>query len=217
MSSIAYSDIRFLKHIEGPLNIIVEVGSRYGDESLVLSDLYPNADIYSFECNPNTVEQCKTALANRKNIHFFDCALGSTESVQPFFSYTKGNDGASSLYRRIDADETQVCTGEVKIQRLDSILIDNTIDLLCVDVQGYELEVLKGTNLNKVRYIIQEEPNPIINTTYLPEGVHSKYVSAPSSEEIKAFMNMNGFEEVERISENYIEDNVLWINKNYHS
>jgi hypothetical protein len=68
-----------------------------------------------------------------------------------------------------------------------------------------------------VRYIIQEEPNPIINTTYLPEGVHSKYISAPSSGEIKEFMNTNGFEEIVRVSENYIEDNVLWKNKKYGS
>ena len=57
-----------------------------------------------------------------------------------------------------------------------------------------------------------EEPKQIINTQYLPSGVHSKYINAPSSQEIKAFMTEKGFLEIERIEENKIEDNVMYKN-----
>ena len=92
----------------------------------------------------------------------------------------------------------------------------NKIDILCMDVQGYELNVLKGAaNLIKnINYIIMEEPKSIINTQYLPKGIHSKYINAPSSKEIKEFMEENNFIEIQRIDENKIEDNVMYKNKN---
>ena len=57
-----------------------------------------------------------------------------------------------------------------------------------------------------------EEPKPIINTDYLPNGVHSKYINAPSSKVIKEFMTKHNFVEIERIDENKIEDNVMYKN-----
>jgi hypothetical protein len=55
-----------------------------------------------------------------------------------------------------------------------------------------------------------EEPKAIVNTEYLTDGTHSKYVGAPTSSEIRAFMTKNGFVEIARISENMIEDNVMY-------
>ena len=55
-----------------------------------------------------------------------------------------------------------------------------------------------------------EEPKSIINTYYLPEGVHSKYITAPTSQEIRNFMLENNFIEVIRLQENRIEDNVMY-------
>jgi hypothetical protein len=98
---------------------------------------------------------------------------------------------------------------------LKSIFIEEKIpqiNLLCMDVQGYEINVLKGAEnfIDKIDYIIMEEPKPVINTTYLPEGVHSTYVIAPSSQEIRNFMSVHNFTEIERIRENEIEDNVMY-------
>ena len=150
-----------------------------------------------------------------------ECGLGEKEEVVPFYSYIlDGNDGASSFYKRIDADVSQELTGCIQIKRLESILREKSIpriDLLCMDVQGYELNVLKGCGemLKNVQYIIMEEPKEIINTDYLPEGVCSKYIHAPSHTEIKEFMTANNFVEIERISENMIEDNVMYRRYDY--
>jgi hypothetical protein len=57
-----------------------------------------------------------------------------------------------------------------------------------------------------------EEPKQIINTEYLPVNIYSKYINAPSSNDIKNFMNINNFIEIERIEENKIEDNVMYKN-----
>jgi len=205
-----------MKHLKGEtIKIICEVGARYGDESIFLSKVFKNSTVFSFECNPHTVKICEERLANNPNIKFFAHGLGEFEQLIPFYSYHYGNDGASSLFKRIDYDISQHHSGDVLLKQLSSVLNDEKIeevDLLCMDVQGYELNVLKGCGefLKKINYIIMEEPKPIINTVYLPENVHSKYIGAPNSAEIKEFMTNNLFIEIERIGENEIEDNVLY-------
>jgi len=211
-----YWDERFLRHLQGiDLKYIFEVGARYGDESIMLSKVFNTSQIYSFECNPNTVMTCLSKLKDYENITLFCHGLGEKEEVLPFYSYTKDNDGASSLHKRIDFEDTQELTGHVLIRTLQSIVLEHTIphiDLLCMDIQGHELSVLKGSAeyLKNVKYIIMEEPKPVINTQFLPEGVHSKYLDTPTSTQIKEFMLKNNFVEIERIDENMIEDNVMY-------
>jgi hypothetical protein len=123
------------------------------------------------------------------------------------------------LLKRIDFHETQRQTGIVKIKKLVDVAKEvgiPNIDLLCMDVQGFELNILKGCEdfLKKVRYVIMEEPKPIVSREFLPPGVHSKYIGCPTSLEISDFMKSNGFVQIERIEENKIEDNVMY--KNLH-
>ena len=214
-----YWDERFIRHLENEtIEYVCEVGARYGDESIMLSNVFNSAQIYSFECNPNTINKCAETLKNHPKIKFFAHGLGEKEELLPFYSYTEDNDGASSLHKRIDFDKTQKLSGNVLIKKLDSVMIQENIphiDLLCMDIQGHELSVLKGSGdfLKNIKYVIMEEPKPVINTTFLPEGVHSKYLNTPTSAEIKQFMIESGFIEIERIDENFIEDNVMYKRK----
>lgn len=211
-----YWDPQFLKHLtKDNIKTVFEVGARYGNESIMLSNIFCSSQIYSFECNPNTVMKCIRTLNNYEKIKFFPYGLGEKNEILPFYSYSSDNDGASSLYKRIDFDKTQTLTGVVKIKTLELVMIQENlshIDLLCMDIQGHELSVLKGAGefLKNIMYIIMEEPKPILYAGILPEGVHSKYLNTPTSAEIKEFMTVNGFIEIERISENYIEDNVMY-------
>lgn len=202
-----YWDQKFLKHLDP--KVIFEVGSRYGSESKKLKEIFPDSVIYAFECNPNTVNTCRDNLSNIPGIQFYDFGLGEKEEKLPFFSYVKDNDGASSFFKRTDFETTQLCTGTVDIKRLDNFVYENSItniDLLCMDVQGYELNILKGAGdfLDNIKYIILEEPK---------KGLVSPYKGAPSSEEIKNFMDSKNFVEIERLQENMLEDNVMYIKK----
>ena len=217
-----YWDEKFIKHVrDDTIKTVFEVGARHGDESIVLSQKFPQAIIHSFECNPLTVDTCRAKLADHKNIIFNAHGLGNNNETLPFYSFIDNNDGASSLLKRIDYDSTQRNTGFVQIKKLSTYFEENnnigSIDLLCMDIQGYELNVMKGAEqyLSKIKYVIMEEPKPVINTMYLPPNVHSKYVGSPTSQKIHEFMNKHGFIEIERIPENMIEDNVMYKNINF--
>jgi len=213
-----YWDNRFLKHYgKSNINTIVEVGSRTGEEAIMMSRHFPDSLIYACECNPNTIKECKKNLEKYKNIIFCNQALGSIIEEKPFYSYVDNNDGASSFLFRIDGEQTQEQTGILKINTLNNFIekhkIDN-IDLLLLDTQGSELDIIKGLeeHITNVKYIIAEIPKQIPNWHYLPEGTHSKYIHAPAYEEIVDYLEQNGFKIVEKIQENMLEDNILFSN-----
>lgn len=216
-----YWDSRFIQHIDNmSLKTIFEVGARYGDESIMLSKYFTDAKVYSFECNPLTIDICKKNLSVYPNIIFFGYGLGDKNEELPFYSCTKEHEGNSSLFKRIDFEDTQTQSGYVKIRKLKDVIAEHnikSIDLFCMDVQGNELNVLKGCEdfIQNIKYIIMEEPKAVINTYYLPEGVHSKYIDSPTAEQLYTFMVDNGFELVERIDENAIEDNVMYRNTRF--
>jgi FkbM family methyltransferase len=218
-----YWDKNFLQHINvDTTQIIFEVGARYGNESIALRNLFPNATIYSFEPNPLTKDRCSETLKPEKNINFFPFALGEKEEQLPFYSFVGGNDGASSLYKRIDFDQTQKQTGVAQVDTLERFVRNNKvsfINYLCMDTQGFELNILKGAKhfISKIQYIVMEEPNPVIDLRFLPKGVHSKHVDSPNAQEIKEFMTASGFIEIERNIENHIEHNVMYKNLNFNS
>jgi FkbM family methyltransferase len=216
-----YWDERFLSKLDAIPKIIFEVGARYGDESIKLSEIFKESSIYSFECNPNTISICENKLNLKQNITFINKGLGDSTTKLPFYSFNDNNDGASSLFKRIDNETTQKMSGYIQIEKISNIIKQyniECIDLLCMDIQGFELNVLKGAGkyLQNIKYIIMEEPNPIINLKYLPKNTYTKYIGAPTPDEIKHYMIQNNFIEICRIKENEIEDNVMYKNNKFN-
>lgn len=215
---ISYTDPRFHALIpRESLRVVFEVGARHGDESRALAEMLPAAEIHAFECNPATMETCRQKLGRLSNVRFHGHALGSREETRVFYPFiVDDNPGSSSFLRRVDAARTQDREGvPVAVRTARAVLEEaalTTVDLLCMDVQGFELEVLRGfgDRLRDVRFVIMEEPALHPSRRYLPEGVHSKYLGAPDPTAIRAFMQSNGYRELVRLPENRIEDNVLY-------
>ncbi len=98
----------------------------------------------------------------------FKIACGSKEGTGTVY-VTDGNEGHSSsllfpkLHLRYHPELPVTAIVETRIVTLDSVfdrwkLNVNDYDLLVLDVQGYELEVLKGASevLKNVKYVISE-------------------------------------------------------------
>lgn len=194
--SATYTEKKYYKHIDNKdsIKVIIEAGSRDLLDALELEKIYPNAVIFSFECNPECVDVCNINLKfSEGRIKFYPIALSNKEGELDFYSFdtnkTQHHDaGCSSLYQHKNTSDVPMNKITVKSRKLSSILQENNIDvvdLLCLDLQGGELNLLKGLDsyLDTVRYIITEFDS-------------EWYQNAPSSVEYKEFLESNNFKAI---------------------
>jgi FkbM family methyltransferase len=203
------------------IRTIVEVGARDGLGTVILATLFPVATVYSYECNPALTEGCRRVIASapcKDRVVFHDYGLGRVKERRTFYPYLDSDGGPSSFLQRVDFEKTQAAIEHVQLDMLANDIgryAIERIDLLFMDVQGYELNVLLGTGdeylKNSVRFILLEIPREEINRSILSRG-HSAYVGAPTRQEILDYLRPLGFEIIATLYENELEENVLLAN-----
>jgi len=125
---------------------IVIVGAWRGDE--VNSFLkFKNVNIFCFEPNPQNFSFLQKRFNDVRNVHCFPLACGAMSGEAELFeSNITGTDSMLPILESSSMSLTK--KHSVTICRLDDVteLKGKAIDLLWIDVQGFELEVLKGAN-----------------------------------------------------------------------
>ncbi|SDT53168.1 methyltransferase, FkbM family [Mucilaginibacter mallensis] len=149
---------------------IFDIGANIGQTSNYFLKNFPDAEIYSFEPVAATYAQLAANVKSNK-IHIYNEGLGAAVSNQTI--YINDSSETSSLK---DVDGKFSKTEVVKINTAQNFCTQNKIkeiDLLKIDVEGYELEVLDGLGplLNNVKAIYSEvgfdKNDP--NKTYFPD------------------------------------------------
>lgn len=171
---------------------ICHVGAHTAKESHRYINLFGNIPILFLEANPQQEEYIKNNIKDYKSIDYKIVAAGETFSTSKFYLNTSTEGQSSSLLKPLEHLKlypfaTFNKTIEVNVEPLDFILGYFSPNFLNIDVQGYELNVLKGANekLKKVKYIIVE-----VNKTELYEG-------CAMVDEIDEYLKKNNFERVE--------------------
>jgi FkbM family methyltransferase len=140
--------------------VIFDVGSRDGLQSIEFYNHFPNAIIYCFECNPNTINICKKNIENYKDrIHLIEGAVCDYDGEITFYpinqketqtTWEDGNPGASSIFKSNGTYteehylQYEITTG---CHRLDTVMKNYNIpkiDIIWMDLQGAELLALKS-------------------------------------------------------------------------
>jgi len=165
-----------------PGDVVVDAGANIGYISaLAVRCAAPAGRVISFEPNPQLLDQLRqNVLANERatsrcigTVHAV--ALGEIEAhvdlVLPI-AYSQ-NEGLAHI-RRSDSDEGAV--HRVPLARLDSYLVDQSVQLLKLDVEGSELGVLKGARNalveRRIRHIVYEDhEGPGSETSLYLEGL----------------------------------------------
>jgi len=164
----AYLNKRFTCRINPDrIKTIFECGSRDGLDALALWEFFNPERMFIFECNPESIPICKQNIQQHPQIKLIEKAVYHAEGTIPFYptDMEKSKDkniGASSLLWHRD-NKQEFFQKEIRVEstRLDTVMQQEgveTIDLLCMDVQGVEIDVLEGLGekIAKVQYIITE-------------------------------------------------------------
>lgn len=140
-------------------SIIFDVGARDGKESIEFSLKFPEARVVAFECHPDLLPRCRTALAGHPRIELAPFAVSKRSGTIAFYpidharSRVKspdGNPGASSILRasgKYPSESYVQSETVVSSIRLDDFCDRNQIshpDLIWMDIQGAELEALQS-------------------------------------------------------------------------
>lgn len=132
----------FSKHLR-PGNTFVDIGANIGQHSMYAATLVgKSGHVHAFEPIPALYQQIKDSVeANgyEEIVSAHNMALGSNESTEKFF--VSKNIGGSSLVNNDETKETidvRIAIGDKELSKL------TTIDVMKIDVEGYEYEVLKG-------------------------------------------------------------------------
>ena len=223
---MSYLEPQFI--IREPIKTIFELGSRDLEDAIKLSEYY-DADVYAFECNPDCLVECYKK--NVKRVKLIDKAIsltGGPVSFHPFDLTKYNNMGSSSMLwidfsKRDRSDPDYNRENPQKMITVDSTRLDTfmnsenikQIDLLCIDLQGYELEALRslGDYLHKVKYIITEcsiESTYIGGATFINlnnylESYNFKYKCSNLSGSALPNLDLKGFSEFDAM---FVNQNV---------
>lgn len=138
------NSMAMLRESLGPGKTFVDVGANFGVYSLVLAKT--GARVLAIEPNPNSVKRLRKNIAmSRAAIEVYPVACGSKVGKLPLFVAPENNTGMSSLsYQNASGAGTVGEEDMVSVLPLDVILHGTRADAIKIDVEGAELEVLKG-------------------------------------------------------------------------
>jgi FkbM family methyltransferase len=132
--------------------VVYDIGANVGTWSLLVKALFPQVQVQAFE--PIEKHQIKFLENTRylNNIQLHNIALGSEEG-SAIVKITDFSDASSMLELSEEGkcrwNLNKVDEKKVQLSTLDSWVIKNQIpwpDIIKMDVQGYEIEVLKGSS-----------------------------------------------------------------------
>ena len=221
----------FFRYIpQDRINVIFEIGANDGSDSEILYNYYKPKQYHLFEPNLAKKKILNSKL-NKYNIKINNKAIFDKKGYTDFY-ICKSNSGASSMLGKVKtefckiADKEQNMPQEQHIKRINEYCTDidwekiqvetitlndyciennvENIDLICIDVEGVGLTVLKSLKekLKGVKYIISE-----CDYGFTRENEET-------FEEINYYLTSNGFKILENKYQVSVLSDCLWVNTN---
>lgn len=137
----------FLVHAPLKEGVFIDVGANIGQTSLNLSKKLGKIahKIYAFEPFPTTFEKLKTNISLNyfPSIEIFNIALGNKEDITEMEMSCLTNSGGNKIAPKDSKIKNQLV--QVHQKKLDDFnKLENPVQFIKIDVEGYEIEVLKG-------------------------------------------------------------------------
>jgi FkbM family methyltransferase len=177
-----FDRLKFWKEKGMTPKVIYDIGAHCGDWSREARKVFPLAQIFAFEANGEHAAALSDLSANI-------VLLGAeSQDIVAFYKNTIGCTTGNSIYcEQTVYFKPQIAEIELlPMKRLDEVVKNQNLampDFLKLDVQGAELDILKGAGslLEGLKYCVLEA------------SLHQYNRDAPMIEEIIGFMNEHDF------------------------
>jgi beta-1,4-mannosyl-glycoprotein beta-1,4-N-acetylglucosaminyltransferase len=190
-------------------NVIYDIGASTLHWTKAAKNVWPNSELCAFDA----IEEAEK-LYKSKDIKYNIGVISDQDNKIVKFYENKENPAGNSYYKEIGHPNSinvypENSYIERKAMTLETVVKRNNFllpDLVKIDVQGAELDILKGgmNIINNAKYLIIELQNVEYNR------------GAPLENVTIDFLNKNGWEIVEaKFSNNGPDADYLFINKNY--
>lgn len=195
-----------------PLNpVIIDCGAHDGADSVELASIL-GGHVHAFEPVPSLFDRLLSRTKTFGNIHCYNVALSDETGDQYFFVSEGGSDASSSLLEPkehlLDHPDTMFSKKiKVKTLKLDDWAIQQKllqVDMLWLDMQGFELQMLKASNL-----ILDS-----VSVIHTEVSTKETYKGVILYKEYKDFLEKKGFQvKIEAIPAGWDMGNVLFVRK----
>lgn len=179
-----------LKRECGALKMVIDGGANVGQFARAVTWAFPEATIHCFEPQPEIAERLRSNLQDNPRLSVHACALGNIEGTTEFhrnnLSQTSSILPLRLAHGLYSERLKQVSKIQVPIRRLDHALRDVAWErpaLLKLDLQGFELEALRGAEglLERIDFVLVES------------AFQEVYQGEPLFNDIHAFLSAKGF------------------------
>jgi FkbM family methyltransferase len=145
--------------------VIYDIGANIGVASLFFGVRYPQATIYGFDPLPTNYEICSMNYQNLKHARAFPWALGSSTRTATFQFEANDNRGGRLAASSAVNSKSSTQSISVEVFTIADVIREKQLgppELLKIDVEGAELDVLKGTGnyISSVKAIHLETHGP---------------------------------------------------------
>jgi FkbM family methyltransferase len=169
---------------------VIDGGANVGQFARAACELFPEAEIHSFEPQAETADAFRANLVDAPRVRLHEKAIGNYDGMIKFYthSYSQASSALAVCDDHLNKNkcDRQLGETEVPIVRLDTFLAGADLPdpiLLKLDVQGFELEALKGAErlLRRCHSVLTE-------TVFRPS-----YEGEPLFEDLQAYLKAQGF------------------------
>ena len=171
-------ELKVFRHLVKPGDTVIDIGANIGVYTKILSELVgPDGRVYSIEPFPTTFELLcyNVRKLNLDNVEPVNLAVSDSKGIVTM-AVPCGSSGAETHYRasiikdRAEKDKTE--TTKVQAATIDSRFLSTaeTISFIKCDVEGHELECIKGA----AKFLVKSQAAWLIEVSGEPDDTDSK-------------------------------------------
>ena len=147
-SPVGYDLFSDLQHrLLIPMRTVLDVGANTGQTATEIATAFPQAQVYSFEPIAGTYQQLLANTAAMPQVHCTHAALGAQREEREIRTYPADESVSNSLNDWAMNQDANAHLETILILTGDAVCTEKgiqSIDLLKIDTEGFELSVIQG-------------------------------------------------------------------------